>query len=207
MAKFVGVERPCEACGKLFRSPQSMRHLRACSQACGQKIRIATDKKERVNLVCAGCGKPFSERLCHAGRRTYCSRECKFTDPANLARMSKNLVGEKNPAWKGGKTVFSISATGRRYGRVPAVVERAKTAIRRATRLQATPSWVDGDAVLAFYAEANRLSIESKVIHHVDHIVPLISRQVCGLHWEANLQVLTATENRTKTNKHWPDKP
>lgn len=207
MAKFVGVERPCEVCGTVFRSPRSHAHVRTCSTACGYKIRKHPWEKSKVQLTCAGCGKVFTEHECHAERRKYCSHDCQFTDPANLARMSTNLVGEKNPAWKGGKTAFSISKTGRKYGRVPRDVELAKAAQRRARKMQATPAWADGDAILAFYAESNRLSIETGTVHHVDHIVPLTSKTVCGLHCEFNLQVLPGVENLRKHNRHWPDKP
>lgn len=41
----------------------------------------------------------------------------------------------------------------------------------------------------------------------VDHIVPLQSKLVCGLHNEFNLAVITKSENLTKRNYYWPDMP
>jgi 5-methylcytosine-specific restriction endonuclease McrA len=66
---------------------------------------------------------------------------------------------------------------------------------RRARKLQATPAWADEGAIKAIYLEAGRLGM------HVDHIVPLQGKNVCGLHVENNLQLLSPTENSKKRNK------
>lgn len=77
----------------------------------------------------------------------------------------------------------------------------ARNAARRASRLRATPSWADKTLILEFYERARRLTLETGVRHEVDHIVPLISDLVCGLHTQANLRVITAAENSSKKNR------
>ena len=42
---------------------------------------------------------------------------------------------------------------------------------------------------------------------HVDHIVPLNSPIVCGLHNEFNLQIIPPATNYHKSNNYWPDMP
>jgi len=78
---------------------------------------------------------------------------------------------------------------------------RAKDAQRRAQKQNATPWWADLDAIRAIYAEMLRLNKETGIAHHVDHIVPLVSKKVCGLHVSWNLRIVTATENMKKHNR------
>lgn len=84
---------------------------------------------------------------------------------------------------------------------------RFARSLRRAAEKKATPSWANRKAILAFYVEAVRLTKETGVLHEVDHIYPLQSKVMCGLHVEANLQILTFAANRSKSNRHWPDAP
>jgi len=78
----------------------------------------------------------------------------------------------------------------------------ARVAARRAARIQATPPWVDKDEILAFYAEARRLTKLTGIPHEVDHIHPLQGKNLCGLHVPWNLQVLPRVENRKKHNRY-----
>jgi len=82
-----------------------------------------------------------------------------------------------------------------------------ENAIRRAIKRNARVGWADKNAIRQIYRLAKSKETETGVPHHVDHIVPLKSKLVCGLHVEANLQVLTAFENISKHNKTWPDMP
>ncbi len=81
---------------------------------------------------------------------------------------------------------------------------RAKHARRRATKRNATPPWADKAAIDAIYAEALWLEDFTGKPCHVDHIVPLKSDFLCGLHVPANLQTLPGVENLAKGNRSWP---
>lgn len=77
----------------------------------------------------------------------------------------------------------------------------ARDARRRATKKNATPTWADHERIVQVYADAKSLSDDLGIQFEVDHIVPLQGKLVCGLHWEGNLQIIPANDNRKKANK------
>lgn len=75
---------------------------------------------------------------------------------------------------------------------------------RRATKLRATPKWLTAEdyiKIQELYEIAQAFKLYTGQEYHVDHIVPLQGKNVCGLHVPWNLQILTASENLCKHNK------
>jgi hypothetical protein len=75
---------------------------------------------------------------------------------------------------------------------------------RRAAKLNATPKWLtnsDFAEIEELYLCARMFRLYTGEEYHVDHIVPLQGKTVCGLHVLWNLQVIPAKENLSKSNK------
>ena len=74
----------------------------------------------------------------------------------------------------------------------------------RARKLQAIPSWVDKEEeflIKEAYHLAKLRTEQFGFSWHVDHIVPLKGKTVCGLHTINNLQVIPEKLNLVKSNK------
>jgi len=77
-------------------------------------------------------------------------------------------------------------------------------ALARAAKRNAVPKWVNGELkqeIQKFYVEARVKTKETGINYEVDHIVPLMGDNVCGLHVPWNLRVITRFENRSKANR------
>ena len=77
------------------------------------------------------------------------------------------------------------------------------TNARRAKKLQATVKWSNKFYMREFYHMARLKSKLLGIKYEVDHIVPLVSKFVCGLHCQDNLRVITSSANKSKSNLIW----
>ena len=80
----------------------------------------------------------------------------------------------------------------------------ADTKKRKLLKKKATPFWLTKEHILEMqeiYKDAQDLLWLNEEGLHVDHIVPLQGKTVCGLHVPWNLQILTSSKNIRKSNK------
>jgi hypothetical protein len=149
--------------------------------------------KYGVAAVCKDCRTAYRKqynKLNRATARKYQQDHSDEHKSANLRyrQANKKIIAEKN----------------KKYRKDNSDKVNANTALRRASKLQATPPWIDLESVKAIYKQAAEATING-IPTHVDHIVPLRSNVVCGLHCEANLQLLSSSNNASKGNRWWPD--
>ena len=84
---------------------------------------------------------------------------------------------------------------------------RARDSHRRALLRAKGAGWADPDELEFFYQLAALFTRMFGRPFEVDHIVPLTSKRVCGLHVPWNLRVVSRAENRSKNNRTWPQMP
>lgn len=110
---------------------------------------------------------------------------------------------QKRRAWEEANRE-TINARKREWKKANKAKVNASTRNRQARQLQATPPWFSKEDVQYYYNLAEYFTWLSGgfVKYHVDHVVPLRGKNVCGLHVQNNLQVINSVANLRKSNKH-----
>ena len=122
----------------------------------------------------------------------------RYEDWFSPEKFNANL--ERKRDWhRRNKERFANYASGWKKDNKPKV--NASTAKRRSAKLNATPAWLTQEhlqQIESVYVLAQQLTIDTGIVHHVDHIVPLQGELVSGLHVPWNLRAIPAAENLNK---------
>ena len=149
----------------------------SCTECMKEDWKIDNEKRKE---------KPKSEAAKEAGRRYYernkeVVKARSNARPIEEKRTHRNKHKQENPE-----------------------LYKALTSVRKRRHRDATPRWITAEQKLdirKLYLHAQKLTAMTGERYVVDHIVPLISPEVCGLHVPWNLRVITQDENLKKSNK------
>jgi len=131
------------------------------------------------------------------------NREQRLKYQKNLYKANRERERERSRKWRESNPA-RVQEYNRTWCRNNPAKANALNAKRRAVKNKALASWANLDLIKKIYEEARRLTKATGIKHAVDHIYPLQSKYLCGLHVETNLQILTRVENTSKGNRIWP---
>jgi hypothetical protein len=151
----------------------STKHCVTCACCDSRTYLLSDEKRDRHNAV----------------RRLYMRQ----SERREKSQLQAQIYAIANPD--------VIRATKRRWARNNRANVSANTRAHVARKRQAMPNWADRRDIESFYSLTQFLNSTFHQTFHVDHIVPLRGKRVSGLHVSANLQILTDTENRSKSHR------
>jgi hypothetical protein len=180
-----------------------------------EKFSICRSSKNGLHSWCKECAKQARKEWSakNADRQKasfaeYYRNHKESMDSASKAWVLQNTERRREIARKyAAANPERAKRNGEAWRKTNVTLMRQRYSQRRALKIQNMPGWANSDKIAEQYKLAEKLSVLTGIPHEVDHAVPLKSKLVCGLHCEANLQVLPRSQNRSKSNRHWPDMP
>jgi hypothetical protein len=163
----------------------------------GKRARDAARARDEQFYI---SGRPCSRG--HTGPRYVANQTClecskdqqRRAEEARRARRDSDAVFAKHR-----REQRAVSHSG--YRKRNRGKKAAEWAAWYADRLRRTPPWADLKAIRKIYEESHRVTKETGLEHHVDHIIPMRGKLVSGLHIAENLRVLPGPENLAKGSK------
>ena len=126
------------------------------------------------------------------------NKEYRSRNKSKILARNKTYM-ENNPEFK--QAVYEKSLARDKLYRPQRAAREAK---RRCKKLNATPNWLTESHIKQIndiYWHCADLKSVTGEQYHVDHIIPLQGKNVCGLHVPWNLQILPSDINIRKSNK------
>ena len=179
------MKKPCKNCGE----------VKSLSEF--YKSNNTQDKRESK---CKACRKQRGRDLYHSNPEI---RKRKSDRAKEYYKENTEYIIKRCDKWRSKNWDKVIKAADEWKKNNPEKV-RASYSKRRALKRKACPKWLTEEHkqwINWLYKHAIELTNLTGIPHEIDHIHPLQGKNFCGLHVPWNLQVLTRSENRSKSNK------
>ena len=153
--------------------------------ACIECIKVEWVKSNKTR---ADYFREYNKREDVKDRKNEWYQENRETVVNNAAIRPAHVLREYRNAWKANNKTQVL----------------ADNKVRRRKHREATPPWLtrkQKSEIRQLYQIAITMTQTTGEQYVVDHIVPLRSHEVCGLHVPWNLRVITQEENLKKSNK------
>ena len=160
----------------------------AARKTKGACIECLTVEWTRGNVERADYFRSYNKREDVKDRKNEWYQENRETVINNAATRPAHVLREYRNAWKANNKTQVL----------------ADNKVRRRKHREATPPWLtrkQKSEIRQLYQIAITMTQTTGEQYVVDHIVPLRSHEVCGLHVPWNLRVITQEENLKKSNK------
>ena len=163
--------------------------VKTCSK-CGEDKSLDSfyklkGSRDGLRPDCIQCHSKMKAEY-HQRNKEKVNKKCREYHWANRDRLLEDMRERSANWWAENKDRLSVK-------------ERRKEAYNRyrTAKLNAVPEWYDKEEVAYIYSIAKEKGLE------VDHIVPLNSDYVCGLHVQDNLRCIPKKLNMKKSNNYW----
>lgn len=143
-------------------------------------------------------------KMCHKERKqVWCvaNKERLQVKSAQWVKENPDSKTKANKKWRDSHKEYHFTKSAM-WRKTNPEKSRAQVNHRRKNLRVAQPIWADKFLISEIYHLAAIRTTITGFEWHVDHIVPLQGKNVCGLHVENNLQVIPATQNLQKSNKY-----
>lgn len=149
-------------------------------------------------LTCNKCSKelPLSQFPKRKRKRKNGSHYFGYTTECKTCKNKKIALHRSSPKGKAAIKAYYASSKGK-------AKRKRERDIRVKRNKLATPKWLNEEQkknIVDTYEDMRRYRDTTGEEYHVDHIIPIRGKNVCGLHVPWNLRVIKASDNIAKSN-------